>query len=296
MQVDDSRYWREELDRIAKTLKRRRRPHRWSLRAQNVLERDLAVGFFIIRRLYENNKLSSLSHYTDIRLRSYPLKGTAGHNSVDSSGRSTSPGNLLVESLNPGTVSLLNKHRFLEKYDFTKEREESWHFIDVADRFVHGYASVPVRDSTRNWSAVYLASDRSRNSFMSCISVAVIADLFTAVVEDYPTNALGFLGPKERREKEEMERDYLVLNWNTAWYGDRLQEMAKTVQCSTKNRQETIKAVSERFSCSEGLVRRLYSHLKWARIANIEQPIFGPLSPEEAGGGLDVQREKHPEQ
>ena len=281
MQVDESRYWKEELYRIAKTLKQKRNPRRWTLRAQNVLERELAVGFFITRKLYENNKLSSLSHYTDMRLRSYPLKITAGHNHADLFARSTSPSDRPVEPLKPGTVSFLNKHRFLEKYDFTKEIEQSWHFIDVADRFIHGYASVPVRDSARNWSDVYLVSDRSRNVYMWRISVAGISDLFSAVANDYPTDVVGFLGPKRKSATEEMERDYYVLSWSAVRYKCLLREMAKMVQESVVSREQTIKDVSEHLTCSEGLVRRLYWHLMAARPGIVEEPLVDLLSPDQ---------------
>ena len=55
----ESRYWKEELARIAKTLKPFRKPLRWSERACCIVERDIMIGFFIIRRLIELHKKSS---------------------------------------------------------------------------------------------------------------------------------------------------------------------------------------------------------------------------------------------
>lgn len=266
MQVDESCYWKEELYRIAKTLKRKRRPPKWSLRAQNILERDLAVGFFITRKLYENNKLSSLSHYTDIRLQSYPLKIAAGDNRADSFSPS-SPSDRPLQPLKSGTVSFRNKHRFVEKYDFAKEKMELWHFVDVADRFIHGYASVPERDSSRNWSDVYLVSDRSRNVNLWQISVSDISALFNAVACDYPTDMLTYLGPEEKSAAKERGRDYYVLSWSSVCHGQVLLEMARVVQGGSENKQDVVRNVSERFSCSEGLVRRLYEHLRWVNVA-----------------------------
>src|SRR3990172_4198339 len=42
----ESCYWKEELKRIAKSIRRTERPARWSERALCIVERDLMLGFF----------------------------------------------------------------------------------------------------------------------------------------------------------------------------------------------------------------------------------------------------------
>ena len=198
MQVDDSHYWREELVRIGKSLKPKPDPPRWSVRAQNVLERDIAIGFFVVRKLYEHNKLSSLAHYTDVQVLAYPLAaGKAGARGAPTAPSTTNE--RPWDALEAGTVSYWNKHRFLSYYDLLRERRELWHFVDLADRFIHGYASILTRDSTRNWSAPYLVTDWDRNANIWFVSISDIAKVFKSVAQDYPNDIVSFLGPAEQK-------------------------------------------------------------------------------------------------
>ena len=54
----ESIYWREEISRIAKTLKPKRRPLNWSERLVCTTEREIIVGFFILRKLVELKKVT----------------------------------------------------------------------------------------------------------------------------------------------------------------------------------------------------------------------------------------------
>ena len=254
MQVDDSQYWREELSRIARPLRSKRSPPRWSARAQNVIERDIAIGFFVVRKLYEHNKLSSLAHYTDVQVLEYPLAAAPPTTTAGS-----------AATLQARTVSYLNKHRFLSRYDWARERRKLWHFVDLADRFIHGYASALARDSTRNWSSVYLVNDRDRNSVLWCISVSDIVGVFASVAQDYPNEMVVFWGPAEKKRKQELQRDYFVLGWSCDRYRDRMRHMSRLVRASNRRRGATVQELATRCGCSQGLIRRLYDHLlNWA--------------------------------
>ena len=55
----ESQYWKEELARIAKSIRPVSKPKRWSERAVCTVERDVMIGFFITRRMIELHKVSS---------------------------------------------------------------------------------------------------------------------------------------------------------------------------------------------------------------------------------------------
>ena len=55
----ESLYWKEELDRIATAIRPVSKPRRWSERAVGIVERDVMIGFFIVRRMIELHKVSS---------------------------------------------------------------------------------------------------------------------------------------------------------------------------------------------------------------------------------------------
>ena len=260
MQVDDSGYWREELVRIAKSLRAVRNPPRWSARLQNVLERDISIGFFVIRKLHEHEKLSSLAHYTDIHVLRHALAGEKTR-----AGRAGTGNTATTETdqypLRTGRISYLNKHRFLSMYDFDNGTSELCHFIDLSNQFIHGYASATARDSTRNWNRIYLVPQKKRNSTAWSVSVRKVAQLFEAVAQDYPYAASYFLGPREEKEKNERERDYLAIAWSTEEDYKRLRELAGLIQNTSLDRGATIQATARTLHCSQGLVRRLYNHL-----------------------------------
>ena len=272
MHVDDSHYWREELVRIAQTLKPKAAPPRWSARAQEVLARDIAIGFFVVRKLYEHNKLSSLTHYTDVHVLEYPLAVADAGTSEAPHAPSTGDGRH-GDLLSVGTVSFWNKQKFLSHYDLARERTELCHFVDLADRFIHGYASILTRDSARNWSSVYLVADRRRNSHIWCISVADIAGVFMSVARDYPTQMVSFLGSREENRNQELRRDYYVLGWRCKRHRDRLRKMSRLIQNSNPERKAAVREISRLCCCSQGLVRRLHDHLlNWIPECNGTEP------------------------
>ena len=122
----DSFYWKEELRRIAVTVQRVAKPRRWSERAHCTVERDLTVGFFLLRRLIELNLVSSAIKSKRIRVFSFRALGKR--------------------------VTRINAHRIGELYDCENEVAESKSPLYVSNQFIHAYTSTVARDQTRNWS------------------------------------------------------------------------------------------------------------------------------------------------
>ena len=126
----ESRYWKEELSRIAKTLKPLHKPPRWSERACCIVERDIMIGFFIIRRLIELNRVSS-------RTRDFNMK--------------------VYFCSNQGSgVTWANNHRIFDHYDTENEKLEIKKPFYMSNQFIHAYTSFVFRDETRNWSEIYV--------------------------------------------------------------------------------------------------------------------------------------------
>ena len=71
----ESCYWKEDLARIAKTIARAPKPRRWSERAHCIVERDLMVGFFMLRRLIELKKVSTAISDRQLTVYSYQSVG-----------------------------------------------------------------------------------------------------------------------------------------------------------------------------------------------------------------------------
>jgi hypothetical protein len=158
--IIESRYWKEELARIAKTLRPAKNPVRRSERAVCVIERDIMVGFFIVRRLIELHKVSSATRDHAMTVFSFPARGEQ--------------------------VTLSNNHRIDELYKLENERRESKKPLYLSNQFIHAYTSFVMRDERRNWSSVLIVSDCDRNDCIWRIPIEEIRSLFSVAAHDYP--------------------------------------------------------------------------------------------------------------
>ena len=156
----ESRYWTEELTRIVKTIKPRRKPPQWSERACCVVERDLMIGFFIIRRSIELNKVSSRTRNFSMKVYSCPAREK---------------------------ITRLNGHWIPDAYNLENEKAEIKKPFYISNQFIHAYTSFVLRDETRNWSDVYVISDFDRNDCIWRIPISVIRELFKLASDDYPS-------------------------------------------------------------------------------------------------------------
>ncbi|MBL0731720.1 MAG: hypothetical protein JJW03_02550, partial [Desulfosarcina sp.] len=148
----ESCYWKEEIKRIADTLQQLNKPARWSERAHCVVERDLMIGFFLLRRLIELKKVSSAIYDKQLQVYSYKSRGKL--------------------------VTKLNGADLWEVYDMENEVAETKKPMYVSNQFIHAYTSFVARDDTRNWSDVYIVSDYDRNDCIWRIPIQTIRSLF----------------------------------------------------------------------------------------------------------------------
>jgi hypothetical protein len=161
-QMWESSYWKEELARIAKTIRPKASPKRYSDRAVSVVERDVIIGFFIVRRLIELHKVST----------------------------AVSKMKLDVFSATPRkTVTKINFHRIDENYDWDKLKKEKKLAPYICNQAIHAYFSAVERGPDRNWSSLILASDFDRNKVAWQVPFSSIILLFETAANDYPSTA-----------------------------------------------------------------------------------------------------------
>ena len=154
----ESFYWKEELARIANSIRASRGPVRWTERAHCVVERDLMIGFFMVRHLIELHKVSSATRDMLMNVFSCPSRGKPIH--------------------------FMNAHDIDEVYDLEKERAQVKKPLYVSNQFIHACTSYVVRDGSRNWSDVYIVSDYDRNTCIWRIPVSEVRRLFRVAASD----------------------------------------------------------------------------------------------------------------
>lgn len=168
----ESRYWKEELRRIARTLRPTLNPPRWTERRHCVLERDIMIGFFIVRRLIELHRVSTATR--DHRLTAF---------SCLARGR---------------PVTKLNLAQLWDLYEIENEKRDFKKPLYLSNQFVHAHISLVDRDASRNWSSVYVVSDFNRNQCLWRVPINEIQVLFETAASDNPMSGSFRFNPKKQ--------------------------------------------------------------------------------------------------
>ncbi|WP_340201666.1 hypothetical protein [Ascidiimonas sp. W6] len=112
--IHESYYWRKELVKISKSLKKRIQYKKaWKDSKYAKFEKEIMFGFYIIRKLLEANKLTS--DFSSLKLE------------------------CKVYSSNGKQITLMNNHRFDECYDLENPKTEKKDLRFFINQFVHSY-------------------------------------------------------------------------------------------------------------------------------------------------------------
>ena len=156
----ESRYWKESLHEIAKSLKPKKNPPRFSERQLCILERDLMIGFFIIRKLIETHKLGPDT--IDFKMDVFSCPCTKQD------------------------PTWYDNYNFWEAYDVDNEVTEHKKTIYISNQFIHSVTSYPTRNKNRNWDSIYIMSDYDRKKCIWRVPIEQVYQLFLVAYNDYP--------------------------------------------------------------------------------------------------------------
>ena len=159
----ESLYWKEFLAETAKDIRRVPRPKRLTQRRYEIVDRNIAISFFVLRRLIERHKVSK--KVLDFRLEMF---------------------------LWPSTVKVptsLNNHRIDELYNSSKEQAQTKHPMYICNQIIHAYSTALMIDETRNWHSLLTVSDYDRKNCIWRIPMDRIVDLLNTASKEYPHQA-----------------------------------------------------------------------------------------------------------
>lgn len=164
----ESVYWKEELARIARSIRPVAKPKRWSERLVCTVERDVMVGFFMVRRMLELQKVSSK---------------TTKHKMLVYSAPTAKP------------INKINRYSLEENYNWDAECPSQKAVSYISNQCIHAYLSVLERGLDRNWSDLLVVSDYDRNDVIWRIPFSSITELFELVANDYVTKSTSEFDP-----------------------------------------------------------------------------------------------------
>lgn len=147
--------WKKSLLNTADNLERRYNQKRWSARSIFLLERDLFLGFFSVRKLIESNVVSDKIKGKSVLLAVYPVKGKG--------------------------VILLNQHRFAEFYDLYAGQKESLSYHEICNQFIHSAIYSPFIPCGSSLVGIFVSSDYKKKKKLFYIPLVNVVEIMRCV-------------------------------------------------------------------------------------------------------------------
>ncbi|MGA5467600.1 hypothetical protein ACPCUK_01995 [Streptomyces arboris] len=157
--ISDSIPWRGELLATAERLEKRKTQRRWTDRTAFLIERDVMVGAYSVRRLKESFKISN-----DLATRKFPVE---------------------VHQLSGPIPDVHNSHRFWDLYDLESSENTELSLIEICNQIIHswiwGFSS---NEDSFGLSGIFVSSDRKKKSCLHFLPIDTLINLFRSVGEE----------------------------------------------------------------------------------------------------------------
>lgn len=146
--IQDSTPWKDELIAVANRLQKKTTQKRWTERSGFLVERDLMVSAYSLRKLIDNYKVSD-----SLVQRQFPLER--------------------FDLFDSGKVpDLLGRYAVWEFYDLEKPVKTVMPLVKVCNQIVHSWLwMLSFRESDSMFDGVYVSSDTARQRWLYRIPI-----------------------------------------------------------------------------------------------------------------------------
>ncbi|MEU8870240.1 hypothetical protein AB0D24_03595 [Streptomyces javensis] len=154
--IDDSIPWREDLLKIADRLKGRKTQKRWTQRTGFLIERDIMLGAYIVRRLNEARKISDELASREFDVDAHALVGKA--------------------------PDMLTRSSYWESFDLETITPTKLALPHLCNQIIHSYVwSLSVTETEQLLDGLYVCSDHKRRKILYRIPIDSLIELFACV-------------------------------------------------------------------------------------------------------------------
>ncbi|MFF1741137.1 hypothetical protein [Streptomyces mirabilis] len=143
----------------AERLEKRKSQRKWTDRTEFLVERDVMVGAYSVRRLKESFKISDklVSHTWPVRIH---------------------------EPCGP-VSDVHNSHKFWELYNLEKGRDLELSLTNVCNQVIHSWIwGFSAGEGGRGIDGIFVSSDKKRKKCLYFLSLDMLVDLFRSVGEE----------------------------------------------------------------------------------------------------------------
>ena len=158
----ESAYWKEELFRNAKRLRRRKTQQRWTERSHAGLEKDVMIGFYSIRKLIESHKISDELRDRLVPLQCYPWSGKE--------------------------VTYMNWDKLDRNYDLESPELLQQSVAWISNKLVHSFVFMAKCSEGGGLESILFNSDHTRRKYLYKIEIDRLINLFEEVGRNDPAS------------------------------------------------------------------------------------------------------------
>ena len=157
--ISESEYWKKDLEKNVVFFHGKLYQKRWNQNSFAALEKKIMLSCYIVRKLYESNKIPKTLFESSLYLYSYKNKGIV--------------------------VDLLNSHRFNDLYEIDKPVKITKPFSYVINQIIHSYTFRFTFESKNKLCGLAFNSDRSKKNELYMLRLADFIDVLSPVAECY---------------------------------------------------------------------------------------------------------------
>lgn len=156
--ISDSVPWKVELRRVADRLEKRKGQKRWTEQTSFIVERDVMVAAYAIRRLIEARKLSDDVTSTEVEVTRHDLS--------------------------VGPPDLISFDRVWKHYDLNAGTAWALSLADFCNQIIHSFVWALGGYETGGLSGVFFSSDRARRNYLYFADADLILSLLRRMAYD----------------------------------------------------------------------------------------------------------------
>ncbi len=154
----ESHPWKHRIAQKAASLRRRASQRRWPLSSLPLLEEEVFVGAYAIRKLLEARKLSDEVESLRVPVETFPATGV--------------------------TVDLMNWDKIDLLYDLTRPGRDSLSLQDFVNQMIHSFVFMRSVTDEGGLAGLFFTSDRQRRKRLSLVTLEDLVSVFDQVASD----------------------------------------------------------------------------------------------------------------
>lgn len=155
--VSNPKYWRKDLKKMSESLKGRYNQQKWDIRSESKVEKEIFIGFFMVRKLIENDQVAQAIKNRNIDLMEYDK----------------------IDDIHDDDPS-----KFPRNYDLLSGNKIQLTYRKLANQFIHSYYFSPFVPFNKSLVGFYFASDWERSERIFYLRLLEVIQIYNSVYEN----------------------------------------------------------------------------------------------------------------